>query len=271
MDQKINYITYIVVMSSLVAAFLLFIIVDLVLIYRGKKKLLEEQMRMEKQLFTQRIEQQENKNLQTILDALEEERERIAADLHDRVGAGISTTKLYFESVKDLLKESDKSMRDNFVRLEEMLSKSVQEVREVSKNITSGVLSDFGFKAAILDLQETINDSGNITMSVDFIEFSERLEKTVEINLYRVIQELVNNTIKHAQASEIVLKIHKKGNVLTLIYTDDGLGFDPKLVQSGMGQRNLVQRIKSIKGRLQNNSATNKGAEYVLTLALSHE
>lgn len=266
MDETINHITFIVSMSSLVVAFLLFIILDLVLIYRGNKKLLEEKLKMERQLFTQQVEQEENKNLQAILDALEDERERIAQDLHDRVGAGISTAKLYFEGIKEILSKGNNNLETNFIKVDELLTTSIDEVRKVSRNITSGVLADFGLVPALQDLKETMQSSGQLNFNLDIQDLNQRFDKKIEINVYRIIQELITNSIKHANCSSITLMFSHSSDILTLSYTDDGEGFKPQKITSGLGQKNILARLDSLGGDINNTSKPTKGASYLLNV-----
>jgi signal transduction histidine kinase len=266
MDETINHITFIVAMSSLVVAFLLFIILDIVLIYRGNKKLLEEKLKMERQLFTQKVEQEENKNLQAILDALEEERERIAQDLHDRVGAGISTAKLYFEGIKEILSKGNNNLETNFIKVDELLTTSIDEVRKVSRNITSGVLADFGLVPALQDLKETMQSSGQLTFNLDIRDLNQRFDKKIEINVYRIIQELISNSIKHANCSSITLIFSHSSDILTLSYTDDGEGFKPQKITSGLGQKNILARLDSLGGDINNTSKPTIGASYLLNV-----
>ena len=249
MDQKLEYITFIVVISTLLAAFLLFIIIDLVLMYRNRKKMLEERLEFEKQKFEQIIERQENQNLQAILDALENERKRIAADIHDRIGSGISTAKLYFEGIQRLVQTNDEKTQENFEKVTSLLEHSISEVRKVSHNIISGSLADFGLITALQDLKESINASKKLTLHFTHDGFNERVEKDIEINLYRVIQELINNTIKHANASEIKLDLKLEKNQLHLSYSDNGKGIKEKIKDPGIGINNIQLRIKNLLGQ----------------------
>jgi signal transduction histidine kinase len=266
MDETINHITFIVAMSSLVVAFLLFIILDLVLIYQGNKKLLEEKLKMERQLFTQKVEQEENKNLQAILDALEDERERIAQDLHDRVGAGISTAKLYFEAIKEVVSKGNNNLESNFIKVDELLTISIEEVRKVSRNITSGVLADFGLVPALQDLKETIQSSGQMACTLDTKGLENRLDKNTEINVYRIIQELISNSIKYGECTSISIEMQQSADQLILTYTDNGNGFDPNKIITGLGHKNVQSRIKSLKGSLINKSEIHKGASYQVSI-----
>jgi signal transduction histidine kinase len=247
-------------------AFLLFIILDLVLIYRGNKKLHEEKLKMERQLFTQKVEQEENKNLQAILDALEDERERIAQDLHDRVGAGISTAKLYFEAIKEVVSKGNNNLESNFVKVDELLTISIEEVRKVSRNITSGVLADFGLVPALQDLKETIQSSGQMACTLDTKGLENRLDKNTEINVYRIIQELISNSIKYGECTSISIEMQQSADQLILTYTDNGNGFDPNKIITGLGHKNVQSRIKSLKGSLINKSEIHKGASYQVSI-----
>ena len=234
-----------------------------------KRKNAQQSLVMEKQKFSQQIEQQENKNLQAILDALEEERTRIAADIHDRIGAGISTAKLYFEGMKELVGKGNKQIEENFKHVDELLSTSIGEVRKVSHNMISGVLGDFGLVPALQDLQETIQKSGKIEFFIE-TNVGERLEKNIEINVYRVIQELVSNSIKHAQCTSIHISLKDQDNNLVVSYKDNGIGFSPSKASNGLGHKNISSRIVSLKGTYRNDSKKETGAKYYFTIPFNY-
>ncbi|PCJ65341.1 MAG: hypothetical protein COA58_10810 [Bacteroidetes bacterium] len=236
--------------------------------FNQKRKATQQELTMEKQNFSQRIEQQENKNLQAILDALENERTRIAQDIHDRIGAGISTVKLYFEGIKELVGKGDKQVEENFKHVDQLLATSISELRKVSHNMISGVLADFGLVPALQGLRDTIQSSGKISCTLDTKGLESRLDKNIGINVYRIVQELISNSIKYSDCTDIAIEMQQLEGQLTLRYTDNGKGFDPNKINIGLGYKNIQSRITSLKGSLTNNSEIHKGASYQASIPI---
>lgn len=221
------------------------------LYFTQRRKRIANQLVIEKQYFTEQMQEQENKNLESILNALENERERISKDIHDRIGAGISTAKLYFKGIEKLMEKSDQKLDENFSKVNEVLDSSISEVRKISHNMSAGVLSDFGLKTALKELKETVEGTGEITFRLVLDGLNERLDSRVEINLYRIVQELVNNTIKHAEAKKIYLSMVQNDKVIVCEYSDNGISFDLNLVKKGMGIRNIKNRVASLNAKIE--------------------
>lgn len=240
----------------------------LALLFNRKNVRIQNELNMEREKFERQMEQSENKNLQAILDALESDRIRIAQDLHDRIGAGISTAKLYFEGIKDLLQKDKSKLENNFQKVDEVLTQSLEEVRNVSRNMTNGVLADFGLVPAISDLKETIEATGKIIFNFEENLEGERLERNQEINLYRIIQELVGNTIKHAEAGRIETKIQRSNNILNIEYLDNGIGYNILENSQGLGLQNIVSRMSKLGGEVINQSEVDKGCQFILQIPI---
>lgn len=264
MDFEVNYIVFILVISFLVVCLVILLAVDLTMVFSYKKKKIENEAKLRAEQFNSSLKEIENKNLEAILNALEEERERISKDIHDRIGAGISTAKLYFKGIEKLVENTDQKLDDNFLKVNEVLDNSIAEVRKISHHMSAGILADFGLKTALQELKETVEGSGEVTFGLMVTGINERLPKNIEINLYRIIQELVNNTIKHSGAKAIDLDLSKGGNQLLLKYKDDGTGFILEKISQGMGLRNLESRAKSIGAVAE--LASNNGFEYKMSL-----
>jgi signal transduction histidine kinase len=231
--------------------FLAIAIVGFVIIY--KKRLLQQQMKLQEQ---QIIHQQQL--LQSAVKIQDEERKRFAADLHDEIGGGISTILLSVEQLKKgQTAQLEIVSKSQVVR--EQLNDLLKKVREISYNIMPPTLEDFGLHEAISDLCYSISESSELTVAYSWKGDEERLDFSAELALYRIIKEILVNTVKHAVAKKIDITIENSPTNFTLISKDDGKGFDPATVQKGAGLRNIKDRAHIIGATLQLSSNINLG------------
>jgi signal transduction histidine kinase len=229
--------------------------------YRAKK---------EKIIAEQRIKQlEEEKRLlaaSSLVHGQEEERKRIAKDLHDGIGVILSTVRMQFSALKDKSAEN-KPLIDKATKL---LEQAAGDVRRISHNMMPGLLTKFGFFEAVEDLFEQINDSGKIKAEI-YIEGEKiRLQENLEIMLYRIIQEMVNNTLKYAEAKNISLIIGVQSDKLNIQFSDDGKGFEveAKLKQKTAGLTNIMSRVSFLKGEISIESLPGKGTILFLYIPL---
>lgn len=201
----------------------------------------------------------ERKVLNAVIEAEENERKRFATDLHDSIGPLLSSINLYLSA----LAKSKLSERNNKIitASREIVTETLVNIKEISNNLSPHVLNDFGLVNAINSFINKINLSKSINISFDSKNLDCRLNQQVEVVIYRVVTELINNTIKHAEAKNIQITLSKENNSLNLIYLDDGKGFDPQIINtetSGMGLYNILSRIRSLNGThtIQSNQET---------------
>ncbi len=209
-----------------------------------QRRLLEQQKKHQK------VESDYQKELlKTSILSQEEERSRIAKELHDDVGAMLTTTKLYFGQITPELpkEELDKIVEKTSGFLDEM----IQDVRSISQNLRPVVLEKLGLVEAINSLVQTVNDSGNIEVKLKN-SVTKTIVKSKELNIYRIIQELIANTIKHAEASKIRIELKNENEALVIIYQDNGKGFDQtKLAhKKGLGLKNIESRLSVLSGNM---------------------
>lgn len=192
-----------------------------------------------------RLNAQEIKSLNAMMDGQEMERKRIAADLHDRVGGSLAAIKLYIAS---MAKSGEPGGQPEFAKVTSMFDEVVNEVRQVSHDLISGVLMNFGLVSALKDLAESINGASAIRVNVFSAGFDQRVDHKIEISLYRVVQELMNNILKHSQAKEVNIHLTLQKDHLLLMVEDDGVGFDPAIRSDGIGLSNIRSRVNQLKG-----------------------
>ena len=232
-------------------------------IYRflNQKKIITEQQ------LQQHLQEKELEATKTVLKVQEEERGRVAKDLHDGLGGMLSGIKLNLSAMKGnvILHEQDANL---FTKSILQLDSAIAEMRRLAHNMMPESLLKFGLVQAIHDYCESINESKIIQLTFKYFALNQRLENSTEIVLYRIIQELVNNAIKHAQAKNILIQLTKNENQLTLTVEDDGKGFDVKMLENikGFGLTNIQSRVDYLKGNLEIDSKQNIGTSFYITI-----
>jgi len=214
------------------------------------------------------MQQQELQSAYALIQGQEHERQRIAAELHDNIGGLLATLKIY----SDLSLE--KSQMDEVQRLNQKMNtiseNLSQEVRKLSHQLDTKALSGFGLKLAIEHLSEAINDSGKLSVNA-VIDVQRPINETISLNLYRIVQELFTNTLKHAMATQSRIEISLIDHEVTLIYEDNGKGFDSeKPGLTGMGQKNIQSRVNLLGGKLTVDSSA-RGTTYIIEITSRDE
>ncbi|WP_448634631.1 sensor histidine kinase [Pedobacter panaciterrae] len=209
------------------------------------------------------MQKQELKSAYVLIEAQEQERKRIAAELHDNVGSLLATLKIYSDlSVTHADPDYIKELNGKMNVIAEDLG---LEIRKLSHKLDLRALSGFGLKAALLQLAEAINESGKLKV-LAVIDIASPLPEEISLQLYRIIQELFTNTLKHAMASEARIEITVIDRDVTLIYEDNGKGFDINDQASmGMGISNIKSRVGHINGKLTFDSLSN-GITYIIEI-----
>ncbi|MCQ2230208.1 MAG: histidine kinase [Bacteroidales bacterium] len=189
----------------------------------------------------------EKQRLMTIIDTEENERKRFATELHDGLGPILSTIKMGFSAITSDIRDTE--IRDN---LSQAISEAIITVREVSNNLSPLVLNNFGIDKAVRNFLGKLTLPPTLKIDYDISIGDKRYSPTKEIVIYRVFCELLNNTLKHAQATIIHFSISEEDNTIQLKYYDNGIGFDPADIQenpsSGNGYYNMLSRVSSLKG-----------------------
>ncbi len=202
------------------------------------------------------------KSMHSMIEGQESERERISKDLHDSLGGLLSTIKLQLEHIPIDEENTPAIKKQNQVQT--LLDYAVREVRNISSNLQPTSLKNLGLVAALKDLFNRAE--GAAYPDIEFQHYDvPQLKNMVALSLYRIVQELLNNTIKHAQAEEIFIQLRKEENQLVLQYEDDGIGFDlESLKKSGMGLENITSRVNYLNGELSIDARVNEGVSYVI-------
>ena len=210
----------------------------------------------------------DKKLVQTLIEnqqIVETERSRLAKDLHDGLGGLLSGIKLTLSSVANKVPEKNTPL---FTKASNQLDTAIREMRRVAHNMMPEALLKFGLGEAIQDYCDGISESNLVKMEYTQIGSLQMLDKSTEIVLYRIIQELTNNALKHAAAKNIFIQItnHPKGFTITV--EDDGKGFDNKMLQEekGAGLKNVRSRVEYLKGSFVIDTAQGKGTSIIVEI-----
>ena len=227
--------------------------------------------RKDKIIAEQKIRQlEEEKKLRaarSIVEGQEEERKRIAKELHDGLGVLLSTAKMHFTTISDKSPEN----KDLIHRATKLLEQASGDVRKISHNMMPGILTKFGLNEALEDLFEQLDESPGLTAEIQISGDRERLPENTEIMLYRIVQEMVNNTLKHAKATNISFTINYLSEQLNIQYSDNGKGFivNEKLQSKSIGLTSIQSRIDFLSGNLSIESSPGKGTVYLIQIPLT--
>ncbi|MEP2026256.1 MAG: ATP-binding protein [Reichenbachiella sp.] len=182
-------------------------------------------------------------NQRSILNGEEGERSRLSKEMHDGLGPMLTTMKMSIQSA-ELSTPTKKSLLKH-------IDETIREVRRMSNNLMPSVLADFGAGEAIGNLVDQINESSDIKIRYKNDMSSEaKIDDSIQITLYRIAQESINNAIKHSGAKEIKLSITAFDNRVSFFVSDNGAGFDPNQHTKGNGLRNMKERVKLANGTL---------------------
>lgn len=239
---------------------------------RQRTLLAENNNRIKDQEISKLITDLEQKSVSAMLEGQECERKRIARDLHDRLGSMLSMVKLHFKSVEDDIDAIKEKNRVVYEKANCLLDEACEEVRKISNDLVSGVLNKFGLIPALDELKRKIEGPGRLNMEVLNFGFDEnRLDYTIEINLYRIIQELITNILKHSEASEVSLQLIKKDTGINIVMEDNGVGFDITQLKhsKGMGLKNIESRVSSLLGEFVIDSGKGSGTTISIDIPLN--
>ena len=207
----------------------------------------------------------------SIIEAEEKERIRIATDLHDGVGQLLSAAKLNLSSLENKINLNDASQQTAFQNAISLVDDSVKEVRSVSHNMMPNTLLKLGLASAVKEFVTKIQGTPNLKVNLEIVGLNNRIEQEKETVIYRVIQEVVSNIIKHAKATELTLQIIKHEHELSILIEDNGIGFDTSKINSfeGIGVKNILSRIEFINGAVHFDSVLGRGTTVIIELKTS--
>jgi len=205
------------------------------------------------------IKRSEFLSLNSLLEGQEMERKRLAREIHDGIGPLLSALKLNLANIEGDIEKENNDLKKKFLKSNMLIDEVADDLRSISHNLLPKVLSDFGLIEALESLSEKIQTSNSVDMTFMHTGMEKRLDGVIELGIYRIGQELISNTLKHANARKITMQLIRRKDFLHLIFEDDGKGFDPETINKGIGIMNIQNRVKALGGEVNFDSHPGKG------------
>lgn len=259
--EKQNFIKNIIIVSVI----LLIILVIIIAVTIFRKRQVEQKAAIQEE-----IAKQKDIRSRSVIEAEEKERIRIAKDLHDGVGQLLSAAKLNLSSLENKLDIKDVEQQIIFKNAMGLVDDSVKEVRAVSHNMMPNTLLKLGLASAVKEFITKIQGMPNLKVNLEIVGMDSRMEQEKETVLYRVIQEVIANIIKHARASELTLQLIRHEKELSIMIEDNGVGFDTSQLNSfsGIGLKNIISRIEFVNGSVHFDSTPGRGTNVIIEIPL---
>jgi signal transduction histidine kinase len=245
-----------------------------ILVYKNiiKKKRIAEQDRLLKiQELEKILKDQELNDIDLMLESQEKERQNIANELHDNLGSMLATLKLNFQNLKHKKEKINQKEIQLFDKTDALLEEAYQKVRTIAHLKNLGVIGSEGLLVAVNKMAEKMSVLEKLKINVIPFGLNERLENTIEVALFRMIQELCTNSIKHSMATEVNIYLTQgSANEINIIIEDNGKGFDPKTIEnkSGIGLKNMEKKVEQMGGTFSIDSIIGKGTTIIIDLPL---
>ncbi len=240
--------------------FLVLVATGLILFFHySRKKIIEkEQEKLNIQLG------QQKKILQASITTQEKERQRIAQDLHDAISAKLNVISLTTHVLlgDTSINEEQKKALEHIL---DVTSNTLESSRKIAHDLMPPVLEKFGLKVALEELFEDFIKSKQIDINYDIDQFN-TINKTKDLHVFRIIQELINNSIRHGKAKQLDIILKQSRGFLTIDYKDNGIGFDTdfKDKKAGIGLQNIESRVAILEGSIVIESQINKGSTFTI-------
>lgn len=248
-----------------IAIFLLIITFFGLLYFRNNKKLTKQKEINYRQQLKELEQEQQLTISNAMLEGEERERQRVGRDLHDGLGGTLAGIKI---NLSDVVANNSGAGNDTELgKIIAQLDNSVNDLRSIARNLMPETLLKFGLQTALKDLCETFNNSG-LKITLQLIDIQESMEVAVKINIYRIIQEILSNTVRHSGASQLLLQCSQNESVFLITAEDNGRGFDANAADNtkGIGLSNIRNRVALLHGKMDLNTAVNEGTSINIEL-----
>lgn len=259
MDKETTQVIFFIVATSFILLMLSVLVINLLLVGRNRRlkhnnEVLEMKSNFEKELMTTQVEVAEN----TLND--------IARDLHDDVGQMLTFSIIQLNNFNIA---NDESLNKKLSEVKDSVQNTLQSVRGISKTLSNDYLTSFGIFESLNRLFERINKQEAVKAELQFPEGILFRSKSNELFSFRIIQELVNNTLKHAEATGLQLMVTEENSDIKILYTDNGKGIATNKIQpgelpTGLGFTNIYKRAELMKGKMEITSEAGHGFNFIL-------
>jgi PAS domain S-box-containing protein len=223
-----------------------------------------EKIQLQNQLVEEKIRRQQE-IAKAVIDAQESERETLGRELHDNISQVLTTARLYLNCARDT-----PAMQENMInRSIETISSAIEEIRRLSKSMIETFHKEVGLELSLNDLIENIRMAQKCNIMLQFsVPDEQRLDDKLKMTIFRIIQEQLNNTIKHAEASEVQIAIMQSSRLLRVTIADDGKGFDTTRKRKGIGITNIISRTELFNGRVKIDSSPGNGCRMQVSFTI---
>lgn len=213
-------------------------------------------------------EELQRQRFSAVIEAEENERARVAKDLHDGIGQLLSSAKLSLTAVTLPSNDAQGQLLNNSIQV---LDQATQEVRSISHNLMPAALMELGLKEALEDMVLKINESKLLNIKFSIVGIEARLHAPIEVAVYRVVQEVINNMMKHSKADQIEINLTGIENTLHLSISDNGVGFEKEMItkSKGLGWKSVFSRIAMLKGNIEVDTQPGKGTNINIQFAIA--
>ncbi|GHN01865.1 hypothetical protein WSM22_33540 [Cytophagales bacterium WSM2-2] len=225
-----------------------------------------------KNLYRQLLEKEELKSrhqndlLRSSIDVQEHERKRIAQDMHDELGATLSIARMHLMQMERLSPEE--SAREGLANVRSLTETALATMRRISHELMPPQLETFGLVKTLEDVASQLNKINEIKLAIDASPIEPSLPWNITLGMYRIVMELINNTIKHAHASEIGFSVQLEGDQYLFTYWDNGVGLPGEAIHTGLGRNSIEARINSLHGSFEIDKGR-KGFKIVIKIPVS--
>lgn len=217
---------------------------------------------------TKELNQKQYEVKRALLMGEEQERKRIATELHDGMGSMLSTLKLNAETIEFEEKQLSEKERIAYRNVIELIDKACVELRNISHNMIPTGMEQFGLIQSLNSIIKNINNTGKTNFNLDSYNLNNRFNSELELSLYRIALELINNIIRHSQAKNATIQLIKNDDNITLIVEDDGVGFDINTIVEGMGLHNIKSRVDVFNGKFTIDTQPNRGSTFIIEIPI---
>lgn len=235
---------------------------------KRKQLLAESEKDLERQRVVSLLKEQELVSIDAMIAGQEKERQRLANELHDDLGGLLASIKLHFHT---LLYTEDTESNKKFEKTDSLINEAYDKVRAIAHAKNSGVIAKEGFLRSLEEMADKISIANNLTVTVIEHGLDERLENSIELSLFRIIQELITNVIRHSNATEANIHLTKHDDTLNIMVEDNGDGFDSSgitLKSGGMGIKSIDKRVAFLNGSMNIESEVGQGTTVIIEIPL---
>lgn len=228
-----------------------------------KRQLAEKETLLKQQRVDNLLKEQEMVSIDAMIQGQEKERQKVANELHDDLGSLMATVKLHFDNVKADHKDPA------LLNAQKLLDEAYQKIRGMAHAKNSGVMAKEGLLNAVRKMANTITETNALAVTVEDYGLADRMENSLELTIFRIVQELVANVIKHAGATTVNIQFTQHEDKLNIIVEDNGKGFDMTVVkprQNGMGLESIEKRIEHLEGSFTVDSVLGKGTSILIDI-----